>query len=43
MKTCAICRNIITIPTLDGIWVKAKGQRCIRWYCKNCMKGGQTK
>ena len=40
METCAICRKILTLPTTEGIWVKAKGQRCVRWYCKKCTKGG---
>ena len=36
MEKCASCGKIIT----NGVWVKVKGQRALRWYCKDCTKGG---
>lgn len=38
MEMCEICKKIIT--STDGIWVKVKGRRDLRWYCKDCTKGG---
>lgn len=37
---CHGCKEIIR----DGTpchFVKVKGQRGLRWYCKECMKGGE--
>lgn len=36
MEKCAICGKLIT----TGIFVKVKGVRELRWYCKECVKGG---
>lgn len=39
MNICRICGKSSTSPAA-GIWVKVKGQRELRWYCKECVKGG---
>ena len=36
---CRLCGKILADPT-DAIFVKVKGQRDLRWYCKKCVKGG---
>lgn len=39
MKTCAICEKLIHTGDPHH-FVKVKGQRERRGYCKECMKGG---
>ncbi len=36
---CRLCGKIIVDPT-DAVFVKVKGVRELRWYCKECVKGG---
>ena len=36
---CRECRKILASPD-DAIFVKAKGCKDLRWYCKDCTKGG---
>ena len=42
VKTCEICKK----PILAGDpchFVKVKGDKGIRWYCKKCVKGGDQR
>ncbi len=38
-NNCRICGNILGVSDRP-IFVKVKGQRDLRWYCRECVKGG---
>ena len=39
VKTCRICGKTIWAGR-PYHFVKVKGDRALRWYCKECVKGG---
>ena len=40
LKICEICRKTIPAGT-PCHFVKVKGDKRIRWYCVDCVKGGR--